>query len=233
MIDQGKSTNAVLKDFQIFMRNSESDKNQYLNTLYGNECEILKQIRASAPKDKAHMQIYPFEGEIITFFANLINAKIIIEIGTFVGYSASYVALKLNSSSLVIHSIEKNPDYFKIAENNIFIHKLENRIKLYKGDALEFLSKIESDGLKADLVFIDGKKSQYCEYLDLSSKLLRAGGLVIADNTMLFDNVYKKDENSALLEAMRDFNEKIAHSKIFKSIIIPTLSGMTVAIKNT
>ena len=233
MIDQVKSTNALLKDFQIFMRNSESDKNQYLNTLYGNECDILKQIRASAPEDKAHMQIHPFEGDIITFFANLINAKIIIEIGTFVGYSAAYMALKLNSSDLVVHSIEKNPDYFKIAKHNILIHNLENAVKLHKGNALEFLSKIESDGLKADLVFIDGKKSEYCDYLDFSSKILRVGGLVIADNTMLFDNVYKKDENSALLDAMRDFNEKIAYSKIFKSIIIPTLSGMTVAIKNT
>jgi predicted O-methyltransferase YrrM len=121
------------------MRNSESDKNQYLNTLYGNECDILKQIRASAPEDKAHMQIHPFEGDIITFFANLINAKIIIEIGTFVGYSAAYMALKLNSPDLVVYSIEKNPDYFKIAKNNIHarvMHKMQYILALRAGPTI-------------------------------------------------------------------------------------------------
>ena len=53
----------------VFMRQSDSEKIQYINELYGIENDVLKSIRASAPIDKAHMQVSPFEGAILKFFA--------------------------------------------------------------------------------------------------------------------------------------------------------------------
>ncbi|MDJ1407854.1 MAG: class I SAM-dependent methyltransferase [Candidatus Midichloria sp.] len=215
------------------MRHSESEKIKYINDLYGYESRVLRAIRKSAPKNKAHIQVSPFEGAILKFFTQFIQAKLILEIGTFVGYSTAYMAGGLTKGGKVL-SIEKNIQSFNIAQENIIKYNLREKIELFNIDALTFLRTRK--GLeRADIIFIDGNKSEYYEYLSESMDILRTGGLVIADNTLLFDSVYKErpqDKHGSLMwESMQKFNRKVADSQLFQTIMLPTDSGLTVAIK--
>lgn len=215
------------------MRHSELEKIKYINDLYGYESGPLRAIRESAPKDKAHMQVSPFEGAILKFFAQFIQAKLILEIGTFVGYSAAYMVEGLAKGGKIL-SVEKNIQSFNIAQENVIKHNLREKIELFNTDALTFL-RTRKGSEQTDIIFIDGNKSEYYEYLSESIDILRAGGLVIADNTLLFDSVYKErpqDKQGGLMwESMQKFNRKVADSQLFQTIMLPTDSGLTVAIK--
>ncbi|WHQ46529.1 MAG: class I SAM-dependent methyltransferase [Candidatus Midichloria sp.] len=157
------------------MRHFESEKIKYINELYCYESEILKSIRESAPKDKAYMQVSPFKGSILKFFVQFIQAKLIIEIGTFVGYSAAYMAEGLAKEGKIL-SIEKNEQYFNIAQENIIKHNLKEKIEVFNIDAITFLnSRVSLE--QADIIFIDGKKSEYYGYLNESTDVLRTGGV--------------------------------------------------------
>ena len=213
------------------MRSLISPKIQYINELYGKETQILRSIKASAPKEKAHMQISPYEGAILKFFVQLINARSVVEIGTFVGYSTAYMAEGLEEGGKIF-SIEKNTHYFEIARNNVIKYGLNKKIEVFNEDGNTFLKAMKQ---KVDLIFIDGKKIEYCNYLSGSINIIRSGGIIIADNTLLFDNICKdtlqSEQEILMQQEMRKFNQEIANDKVFQAIMLPTDSGLTVALK--
>ena len=89
---------------------------------------------------------------------------------------------------------------------------------------------------KFDAIFIDGRKDQYLEYLNLSDKILNNSGLIIADNTLLFDTVTSEKEPASanmrkMYTIMREFNSKLANSKNYTSTLLPIYDGLTIAIK--
>ena len=215
------------------MKNSVSSKIQYINELYGSKDQVLEAIRKSAPKEKSYMQVSQFKGSILKFFVQLINAKLIIEIGTFVGYSAAYMAKGLGDGGKIL-SVEKNLNYFEIAKDNIAKYSLNKKITVINEDGNTFLESRQQQE-KVDMIFIDGKKIEYCDYLARSIDIIRHGGIIVADNTLLFDNVYKempqKKQEALMWQKMRKFNKEVANNKIFQTIIFPTNSGLTIALK--
>ncbi|MDJ1305007.1 MAG: class I SAM-dependent methyltransferase [Candidatus Midichloria sp.] len=77
-----------------------------------------------------------------------------------------------------ILSVEKNIQSFNITQENVIKHNLREKIELFNTDALTFL-RTRKGSEQADVIFIDGNKSKYYEYLSESMDILRAGGLVI------------------------------------------------------
>ena len=86
-----------------------------------------------------------------------------------------------------------------------------------------------------DMVFIDADKGGYCEYLDWADKNVKSGGLIVADNTLLFNTVHldqpRQDVSKRSWKIMREFNERLSNQKKYDSIIIPSTEGLSVAIK--
>lgn len=144
------------------------------------------------------------EGRFLQLIVSLSAARDIIDIGTFTGYSALAMAEALAPNGKIL-TIEHNPENADIAQGYFDRSPHGQKINLQQGEAIDILKTLP-DGA-ADLVFIDADKTNYLAYYHESMRLLREGGLVIADNALWYGRVFDpKDEDS---EAMAKFNEEV------------------------
>ncbi len=208
----------------------------YTDALFAEEDTLLQQIRATGEHLRAGMMVSAYEGKMLHLFAKMIGAKNILEIGTFVGYSALWLARALPENGALI-TLEFNPDHAKLARN--FFDQdphVSTKITLMEGAALDTLEYIHtSHNEPFDLIFIDAAKSEYANYLRLCEPMLRVGGLIIGDNSLLFGAMYgdaRQNTSKSAVASMQTFNQRLANKTLFTSVLIPTPEGLTVALKN-
>ncbi len=206
---------------------------QYIAKLYCKEDASEKKIVKAITKNAdIEMQVSAVEGKLIYILLKMIGAKKVIELGALGGYSASWIAKALPKDE-ILYSIEKSPKNIAIAEKCLSTAKYKNKIKFIEGRALDILKELK-DEAPFDAIFIDADKESYPLYFEQAKLLLRSGGILIADNTFLFDLMLSDQppiHNPHLWKAMRDFNEQIANDPAFDAIIIPTIEGLTLAVK--
>lgn len=123
------------------------------------------------------------------------NFKTILEIGTAIGYSGSII---LSTGIENLTTIDKNQDYLNIAKDTFKKFNFKN-VDINLGDAKYFIRDLVKENRKFDMVFLDGAKGQYINYLPELVKLLNEGGVIFADNV--------------LLHGMVESNEYIPHKK--------------------
>lgn len=215
------------------MREEKDRRIEYIEKVFVRESGVLKRVRGQAGKlEKLGMQISPYEGQLLSFLCQSIQAKKVVEIGTFVGYSAIWLAKAIGPEGQLL-CFEQNEAYAKLAEEHFSSADLKN-IEVFLGEANERLAEIENRG-PFDVVFIDANKSAYPSYLEWAESHLRVGGMVIADNTFLFGHVYAEEKpqniSQAQWQGMRQFNKSLADEKKWTSILIPTAEGLSVALK--
>lgn len=200
----------------------------YIAATFAPEDALLQRVRAVGESLQEGMQVSAAEGRLLYLLARMVNAKRIIEIGSFVGYSSICMARALPADGQLI-SFERNPLHVEYARTHTRESGLP--ITILEGDALALLSSMH--GL-FDLVFLDGEKRRYLDYLDAVTPLVRKGGLVIADNSLLFGAVLGAPEQRASKEAtlaMQRLNERLADSDAYEGIMLPTAEGMTIGIR--
>ena len=174
------------------------------------------------------------EGKLLQLLIRLAGVKKIIEIGSLSGYSALWMAEALPADG-VLHAIEKSPEHVALIRQAT-AH--DARIQVHEGDASAILETLSADA-PFDMVFIDADKPAYPRYLDWAEKYVRAGGLIVGDNTLLFGHVWgdtppqgERAPSKSAWMAMQEFNARLADASKYHSILIPTEEGMTVAIKH-
>jgi predicted O-methyltransferase YrrM len=83
-------------------------------------------------------------------------------------------------------------------------------------------------------VFIDGEKRAYPEFLKVALPHLRAGALILADNTLLggalLDDSSPKRVSASARASMQEFHSLLADRSRFDAMVIPTHEGLSVAI---
>ena len=196
-----------------------------INNYYLPEPDYIKIIRNSCPDKLKKMQMSYEECRIMSFFLHMIRAEKVIELGTLVGCSTAWIAHSLLGNEPKVISVEKSINNYNIAKANIELAGLTNIVQLINSDAISFLESY-IDKPKVDAIFIDAKKVEYCNYLNLAKSYVRSGGLIITDNTLMVDN--------SILEistAMRAFNLLVENDPDLISVIIPTVAGMTIMLK--
>lgn len=144
------------------------------------------------------------EGRFLQLIVQLSGAGNIVDIGTFTGYSALAMAEVLPQDGSII-TIEHNPEHAKIAQGFFDRYPDKNKITICHGEALEILKTLP-DG-KTDLVFIDADKQNYIAYYEESMRILRNGGLILADNTLWYGRIFDPQDDES--RAMADFNERV------------------------
>jgi len=137
-----------------------------------NKYNTIKQLELN----RQEMNLSKVSMEFILNICSAIKPERILEIGAFNGYSA----LNFSLVGKEVISLEADEENFKLAEENLNKADCKN-VKIIKGNALEVL-KVLSD--KFDIILIDGKKSEYKEYLDLCLRVLKENGLIFVDNTI-------------------------------------------------
>lgn len=223
------------------MRNNDNFLNTsksltYIRDLYANEDILLKNVRNQCLLNDRAITINPEEGKLIQTLIKLGNIKNILEIGTLYGYSTIWFARGIGNNGKII-TIEKEPENAKIARENFnkLENNLSNNIEIINGDANEELEKLVQKQLVFDMVFIDADKSSYPSYLNFTDKLLKKGGLIVADNTFLSGTVYNDYLTDRIRfkaqKNMRIFNRMLADKTKYQSIMINTNEGLSIAVK--
>lgn len=212
--------------------NQQDNLLDYITKLYAQEDELLASFKTDLPPQKFAIQVNAVEGKIIQVLLHLLSARKVLEVGTLAGYSSIWIARALPKDGM-LYTIEKSAEHFKLANEKISSSDIADRVSLHHGAALEVLTELTQHG-PFDAAFIDADKANYPNYLEAIYPMLRQGGLIIADNTRLFDLVLNDtppEKNPELWEAMRRFNLALADDKRFISVMLPTSEGLSIAIK--
>ncbi len=156
-----------------------------------------------------------------------IKPKNMLEIGTAVGYSAIRFSYLLAENG-TIDTIEKDEERVKIAKNNIKDLKLEKKINIIAGDAVEVLPTINK---KYDAIFIDAAKGKYPFFLKESIRLLSTKGVIIADNILykgytLSD--YNKHKQRTAVRGLRTYLNDLQENNEFETVLLKVGDGLTI-----
>ena len=215
------------------MRTVKTARSRYLESVFSKEDAVLKRIRCHSEKNNtAYMQISAYEGGILQFLCRALKVKTAVEIGTLYGYSSLMIARALPAGGR-LYTLDLSRQRQREAQNLMKDDSAAKKIEFIPGEALKSL-QVLSRAAPFDMVFIDADKASYLKYLHWSTRNLKPGGLLAADNTFLFGAVYgepskKEPLSSKALQVMKQFNKDI--QKHYISALIPTAEGLTAGIK--
>ncbi|RME15749.1 MAG: O-methyltransferase [Bdellovibrio sp.] len=212
------------------MRSGNSKIDLYINEVFAPEDSHLRSIRMALKQSGLEgIHISPYEGKLLQFLMKISQAKKVIELGTLYGYSTLWMARALPANGKIV-SIEKNSKNHHAASEFLSHTESFSKIQLVKGDAKQILSEHHEF---YDFIFIDADKASYPFYLDWAETHIKKGGLIVADNTLLFGHLVGQPREIQVTEdqivAMKAFNTRLASPQKFCSILIPTYEGLTVA----
>ncbi|MAZ93811.1 MAG: O-methyltransferase [Bacteroidales bacterium] len=163
------------------------------------------------------------QGKFLELISKIANPRVILEIGSFTGYSALCLVKGLVEGG-ILYTIESNVELEKIIQDHISKSENENKIKLIMGNALDVIPKIEET---FDMVFIDANKAEYLRYYKLVLPKLSKGGLIIADNVLWSGKV--TDQNpDADTKSLLEFNTYIKNDKSVEQVMLSIRDGLLV-----
>lgn len=173
----------------------------------------------------AGMNIEQDQGRFLAFLVGLTGARRIVEIGTFTGMSALFLAGALPPGGrLVCCDIDER--YVSVGRPFWGQAGVEDRIEVRIGPAADTLAAMPP-GETYDLAFIDADKGGYATYLDLVLQRLAPGGMVVVDNVLWSGLVIDPTDTEADTEAIRAFNDRVAADATLDSVMVGVGDGLT------
>ena len=202
---------------------------RYLAERTAREDDFLRRLKDAARAEGIPtIWIGPEQASFMQVLLKLCRAREVVEMGTLAGYSAIAMARALPPGGRV-RTIEIEDEHADFAERWIAKSDVADRIEVHRGPAADVLPTFETDS--ADASFIDADKEGYCLYLDQCLRVVRRGGLIMADNAFAFGRLFEEDSDDPGVPAIREFNDYIARRKELHSIIAPIGDGCWVAVK--
>ena len=205
----------------------ESAADRYLREHSSPQSEALEwiekqtNIRTNYPR----MLSGAVQGRLLTILAEVSNARKVLEIGTFTGYSATCLAYGLPEDGH-IDTLEINDELEDLIREGWSRAGVDGKISLHIGDARKTLATLEGP---YDLVYIDANKREYSEYYDLVFDLVRPGGLILADDVLwdgkLWQDPVPQDRQTQGIAA---FNDKVMADPRVESVLLPIRDGLNV-----
>jgi predicted O-methyltransferase YrrM len=185
----------------------------------------LRERTAAMPNGS--MQIAAEQGQFLAFLAKLIGARNALEVGTFTGYSALWVALALPDDGKLV-ACDVSEEWTDIGRPYWDEAGVGGKIDLRIGRAALTLKQLEADGWRDrfDLAFIDADKLGYIGYYESALRLVRAGGAIVFDNMLWSGDVADPDVNDPSTKFIRDLNAKIAVDPRVDRVMLPVGDGM-------
>ncbi|HEU4717799.1 MAG TPA: O-methyltransferase, partial [Bacteroidia bacterium] len=154
--------------------------------------------------------------------SHLVKPRVILEIGTFTGYSALCLSEGLSPDGKII-SIDINEEHLLIARKYRGLAGLDDRIEFVTGNAAELIPAMKQE---FDLVFIDADKENYPLYYDLVVPKVRSGGLIIADNVLWSGKVADENENDGETESLRKFARLALADERTEQVMLTVRDGL-------
>jgi caffeoyl-CoA O-methyltransferase len=187
----------------------------------------LLQKTYSERSDKSMLSGF-YQGRLLAMLSKMLRPRRILEIGTYMGYSALCLAEGLADDGKII-TLDIQPETNEVAKEFWARTPLYSKIESYLGDALEIIPRLAET---FDLVFIDADKPNYKHYYDLIFPKLRVGGIILADNVLwsgkVLDTETNNDESTV---ALSEFNKKIQADERVSNILFAVRDGLMVVRK--
>ena len=171
------------------------------------------------------------QGRFLTMLTELCGAREVLEIGCFTGYSALCFACGVGEGGRV-DTLEINDELEELTRRGWERSGIADRITLHIGDALDTLKTLSAEGRCYDLAYIDANKREYPDYYEAVMPLLRQGGLILADDTMLGGKVCQDPvPTDKQTQGLVRFNEALASDSRVECVMLPIRDGLTLVRK--
>ena len=201
----------------------------YAEEFTSGESEVLRELREHcyAHYEDSSMLSGFFQGRVLGMFSKMIRPKVVLEIGTYLGYSALCFAEGLADRGKVI-TLDVEEETHKVARSFVERTEYSKAIEFHLGNAVDIIPTLPET---FDLVFIDADKPNYSNYYNLVFYKVRRGGFIIADNVLWSGKVLEdeKDENT---QALHDFNQMVLADGRVSNVLLPIRDGLMVICKN-
>jgi len=139
---------------------------------------LLMRMEEEARRERIPI-VGPLVGELLFILARALRAAAILELGTATGYSALYLARGCEPSGGRVITLESDPAMAARARDNLAAAGVADRVEVREGEALQLMAAMSGP---FDLIFLDIDKESYLPALEPCGRLLRPGGLLVADN---------------------------------------------------
>lgn len=189
------------------------------------ESDLLKELNRETYAKIAipRMLSGHIQGRVLSMISKMISPSIILEIGTYTGYSAVCMSEGLKPGGKLI-TIDINEELENFVRKFITKANLQEVIDYRIGNALQIIPTLTQ---QFDLVFIDADKINYTNYFDLVFEKLNPGGYILADNVLWSGKVVmpeaKMDEDT---KAIHQFNIKVQNDNRVENVLLPVRDGI-------
>ena len=201
-----------------------SSAQQYSERYTSPEDALLKEIADFTYQHHAHSNMLSghLQGKLLEMISCMIRPKRILEVGTFVGYSALCLAKGLTDDGL-LHTLELREEDAKRAQSYFDRSFFKRKIILHIGDALKTIGELNETW---DLVFIDADKENYTNYFDRIFSQVRPGGFILADNVLFHGQVLEKEIKGKNAIAIQQFNDHVMKRTGIEKLMLPVRDGV-------
>lgn len=206
-----------------------SEIQDYAEKYTSPESDLLTELlqKTYSERDDKSMLSGFYQGRLLAMFSKMLQPKRILEIGTYMGYSALCLAEGLADDGKII-TLDMQPETNEIAKEFWARTTDYSRIESYLGDATQIIPTLNEI---FDLVFIDADKPNYANYYDLVFPKLRLGGIILADNVLWSGEVLKVESGETTDEstiALHEFSKKIQADERVSNILFAVRDGLMV-----
>jgi predicted O-methyltransferase YrrM len=206
---------------------------EYLLSVSLREAPLLEKLREETAALPTHaMQISPEQGQFMALLLHLMGAKRCIEVGVYTGYSSLATALALPDDGRIV-ACDVSEEWTTIARRYWAEAGVAHKIDLRLAPAVQTLDALLAAGSAGqfDTAFIDADKANYLAYYERILPLLRAGGLIVVDNTLWSGRVADSQVSDTDTVALRAFNEHLYRDPRIELTLLPVGDGLTLARK--
>jgi predicted O-methyltransferase YrrM len=191
--------------------------------------DFLRELkREAAAAGLPLIWIAPEQASLMQILLRAAGAREVVEVGTLAGYSAIAMARALPPDGRV-RTIEVEPRHADFAERWIARSDVAGKIRVLRGSGLQVLAGFAA--CSADAAFLDADKPSYPRYLDECLRIVRPGGLILADNAFAFGELFGERPSRGDVAAMRAFNDLVARHPGLQGVIVPLGDGLWVAVR--
>ena len=202
---------------------------KYAEEFTSGESQVLQELRRECEahyEDKSMLSGF-FQGRVLSMLSHMIRPNTVLEIGTYLGYSALCLAEGLTDGGKVI-TLDIQEDTNAVARSFVAKTQFKDNIEFILGPATDIIPNLSGP---FDLVFIDADKPNYSNYYNLVFDKVRPGGFIIADNVLWSGKVAEKNPTEASTKAILEFNRLLYSTPNLLTTILPIRDGIAVALK--
>ena len=164
------------------------------------------------------------QGRLLKMLVTMIRPKMVLELGTYSGYSGLCIAEGLEEGAH-LHTVEINDEQEDFTLPWFQRSPYADKITMHIGDAMDIVPRL---GLTFDMAFIDADKRRYVEYYEMVLRHLAPGGYILADNTLWDGHVVEENVHDAQTLGIMAFNDLVAADERVEKVILPLRDGLTI-----